>query len=186
MAEAATFRQQQRGVAVRMAAALAVTVVGIAAALYFAPNLAPSAAPPAAERVAMALQADLFVVVWLFASIANVARMRFLSPKDIDGSGGATASVAVRQANAVLHNTLEQVVLAVPVHLALAAVLARSQPLIIALVVLFGLGRTLFWTGYAKGAAARARICADLLSERVRTADCHRHDVSPAGERLTF
>ena len=152
MPEAATFQRQQRGVAVRMAAAVAVTVTVIAAALY----MALSAAPPVAERLAMTLKADLFVAVWLFAGVANVARLRFFSREDIGGSGSASASVAVRNGNAVLQNTLEQVVLAVVAHLGLAAVLEGSGLLIVALVVLFSLGRALFWAGYAKGAAARA------------------------------
>ncbi len=152
MPDTATFQQQQREVAVRMAAAVAVTIFVIGAALY----AGRGNSVPFSERLATALQADLLVVIWLFVSIANVARLRFFSRDDIAGSAGTEASDAVRNGNAVLHNTLEQVVLAVVAHLGLAAALARSGPLIIALVVLFGLGRALFWAGYAKGAPARA------------------------------
>jgi hypothetical protein len=108
------------------------------------------------NRIAFTLKADLFVVIWLFVTIANVARLRFFSPQDIAGSGSTTASDHVRNANAVLENTLEQTVLAIPVHLALATILPHPKPLIIALVMLFGIGRAFFWHGYAKGAPARA------------------------------
>ncbi|HET7411890.1 MAG TPA: MAPEG family protein, partial [Pararhizobium sp.] len=90
------------------------------------------------------------------AAIANVARMRFFSPQDIGGSSTGSASLAVRNARAILQNTLEQVVLAVPVHVALAAVFVTSVPLVFALTVLFAVGRILFWIGYPIGAPARS------------------------------
>jgi hypothetical protein len=42
------------------------------------------------------------------------------------------------------------------VHLGLAAALPHPDVLLVTLVVLFGLGRLLFWLGYARGAAGRA------------------------------
>jgi hypothetical protein len=146
------FRLEQRQVAIRMFAAVLVTVMLIAGGLYAASGVPQ----PLDARIAITIKADLFVVFWLFAAIANVARLRFFSPEDIAGSGGTVASNSVRHAGAVLQNTLEQAVLAIPVHLALAAMLERPLPLIIGLVCAFSLGRALFWFGYSKGAAARA------------------------------
>ncbi|MGJ4949321.1 MAPEG family protein [Bradyrhizobium sp. HKCCYLS20291] len=135
-----------------MAAAALIAIAAIAFALW----KAEGPAQPAAERLALALKLDLFVIVWLLASIGNVARLRFFSAQDIAGSATTVASDAVRRGNAILQNTLEQAVLAVGVHLGLAATLPNPAPLLITLVVLFGLGRLLFWLGYAGGAAGRA------------------------------
>ncbi|CCD88249.1 conserved membrane protein of unknown function [Bradyrhizobium sp. ORS 285] len=152
MAEDAAFRREQRQVAAGMAAAALTAIVAIGLALW----QGGGAAQPAAERLATALRLDLFVIVWLLAAIGNVARMRFFSAQDIAGSATTTASEAVRRGNAILQNTLEQVVLAIPVHLGLAAALPQPGLLLVTLVVLFGGGRLLFWLGYARGAAGRA------------------------------
>ena len=152
MATSDQFLQEQRGVALRMAAALCVTVVVSITCLY------RGAATPAtlAERLVVMATADLFVLCWLAVTIGNVARLRFFSADDIGGSGSGTDTTQVGRAKAILQNTLEQAVLAVLVHLALAVLVASSVPLIIALAALFGIGRLLFWVGYAKGAEARA------------------------------
>ncbi|WP_010188738.1 MAPEG family protein [Sphingomonas sp. PAMC 26605] len=152
MAASNNFRQEQRGVALRMVAALCVTILISATCLYRG-GAAPTTA---AERLIVTARADVFVLCWLAAAIGNVARLRFFSADDIAGSGSGTASAEVDRAKAVLQNTLEQVVLAVPVHLALAVLLASSVPLIVALAALFAIGRLLFWIGYARGAKARA------------------------------
>ncbi len=137
-----------------MAGALLVTVVIVALALVFGP------AVPLYRRLATAIMVDLTVVAWLAGGIANVARLRFFSPTDIAGSGGAEASsgasTAVRDASAVLQNTLEQVVLAVSVHIAAAVLIERSATLLIALGLTFTIGRIAFWRGYSHGAQARA------------------------------
>ena len=152
MAASKNFRQEQRGVALRMVAALCVTILVSLACLYRG-----AAAPTMlAGRLIGTARADVFVLCWLAAAIGNVARLRFFSTDDIAGSGSGTPSAAVDQAKGVLQNTLEQVVLAVPVHVALAVLLASSMPLIVALAALFAIGRLLFWIGYSRGAEARA------------------------------
>ncbi len=148
-----SFRGKQRGVATRMALAATASAVVLAVAFYFGRD---HAAAPLAERLASVLKLDLLVVAWLGAMIGNVARLRFFSPDDIDGSGATSASPAVRDGRAVLENTLEQAVLAIPVHLALATLLQDPVPFVAALVGLFAVGRLLFWIGYARGATSRA------------------------------
>ena len=152
MAASNNFQQEQRGVALRMAAALCVTVLVSTTCLY------QGAAVPTtlAERLIVTARADVFVLCWLAATIGNVARLRFFSADDIAGSGSGNASAEVSRAKAVLQNTLEQVALAVPVHVALAVMDASSVPLITALAALFAIGRLLFWIGFARGAEARA------------------------------
>jgi hypothetical protein len=152
MAEDAAFHREQRQVATGMAAAALVALAAIGLGLWHGSG----PAQPVAERLAMALRLDLFVIVWLLAAIGNVARLRFFSAEDIAGSATTVASGAVRRGNAILQNTLEQAVLAVAVHLGLAAALPHPDVLLVTLVVLFGLGRLLFWLGYARGAAGRA------------------------------
>lgn len=146
------FRQEQRSVALRMAAALSVTLLVSTMCLY------QSAVPPLtlAERLIATARADVFVLCWLAVAIGNVARLRFLSADDIAGSGVGSATAEVGRARAVLQNTLEQAVLALPVHVALAVLVASSAPLIVALAALFTIGRLFFWTGYARGPKSRA------------------------------
>lgn len=152
MAAPTDFRQEQRGVAFRMVAALCVTILVSATCLYRG-----AAAPTTlAERLIVTTRADVFVLCWLAAAIGNVARLRFFSADDVAGSGSGTATAEVGRANAILQNTLEQVVLAVPIHVALAVLVASSVPLIEALAALFATGRFLFWIGYARGAKSRA------------------------------
>ncbi|SDA35398.1 MAPEG family protein [Sphingomonas sp. NFR15] len=146
------FQREQRGVAIRMVAALCITVVVVAACL----ELTDPTPLPLADRLIVVARADLLVLVWLAATIGNVARLRFFSANDIAGSASTIGTDRVSRANAVLQNTLEQVVLAVPIHVALAVLVQSSSALIIALALLFAIGRFLFWIGYANGARSRA------------------------------
>lgn len=147
------FKQEQRRVASAMAAALVTAIVflGVAAVV-------DRTAEPATfvSRLQFAIRADLLVVVWLAAAIANVARLRFFSERDIAGSSAETGSDEVRAAGSILQNTFEQAGLAIVTHLIVAATFSRSSNLIMALVCLFALGRLLFWVGYRRGAKGRA------------------------------
>lgn len=147
----AAFRDQQRQVAIRMAAAVVVTVAAIGVGL-----LRPGPALPVLARLQLAVRIDLFVLFWLALAIGNVARLRFGSADDIGGSAAGTASPRVATAVAFLQNTLKQVALAVPAHLALALASPRPTTLLALLATLFALGRLLFLRGYAGGAASRA------------------------------
>ncbi len=120
----ADFPAEQRRVAFRMGAAVAITVTAFAVTL---PLTAGTPLPPI-EQLAMAIRLDLFVALWLAIAIGDVARRRFLSPDDIAGSGTGTSTPGLAPASAFLSNTAEQVLLALPVHAALA--LALPRPLI--------------------------------------------------------
>jgi hypothetical protein len=151
MPRARPFHQEQRRVAMGMFAALVVTIA-VLASVAIADRTPPA---PFAARLHSALLLELLVLPWLVATIANVARLRFFSEPDIAGSS-EPASPRLREARAVLQNTLEQTVLAVATHLIVAASFPRSTAPIAALIALFGIGRLLFWRGYRHGAAARA------------------------------
>ena len=149
----ADFRREQRRVAASMVTGILVTIVVFVVCLSAAH---PSGAESFATRLQQTLRADLLVVPWLAAAIANVARLRFVSYEDIGGGGGKDARDPVRQAGAILQNTSEQTLLAVASHLIVTASLAHPAPLIDALAVTFAFGRFLFWFGYARGASGRA------------------------------
>jgi uncharacterized membrane protein YecN with MAPEG domain len=149
----AAFRREQRGVALAMAAALVTAILVLGGVVLAERGGAPM---PVAARLAATLRIEAFVVVWLVAAIANVARLRFFSARDIAGSGAEGASDEVRWAGAILQNTVEQVALAVVVHLIVAASIDRPVALVAALAALFGVGRLLFWAGYRHGASGRA------------------------------
>lgn len=133
--------------------------VSLAAAVLALSQLSP---PPSgldhlSARLAYALRADLFVIAWVALGVIAVARIRFNSAEDAPGSGLSQPSERIAVPRAILQNTLEQAVLAVVVHLALATLLRPEEIRVIpAAVLLFCLGRAAFWLGYRHGAAARA------------------------------
>lgn len=121
--------------------------------------------PPAAfmpqqgypSTLAHALKWDLLLVVCLAASVALLARHRFFTPADIDGSGLTSGTPKAQVLQSTLQNTLEQTVLGLAIHLVWAAAMPRSwQAAVPAAAALFFVGRVLFFRGYAHGAPARA------------------------------
>jgi len=147
------FKQEQRGVALAMVGSLVMVIVVLGIAVVQDRAGAPT---PFVDRLQFAIRTDVFVIMWLAAAIANVARLRFFSVRDIAGSGDEGGSAKVRVAAAILQNTVEQAGLAVATHLIVAASFDRTHTLITALVCLFAIGRLLFWIGYRHGAKARA------------------------------
>lgn len=147
---------KQVGVLKGIAVAAATTLVALPGAMWLAPPwLTPQ--PDFAARLAFALRWDLLPVGALLLTVGALARRRFFNPEDIDGGGLTPGTQAARVHQAVLQNTLEQVALALPVHLVWAATMPlRHLAALPVAAVLFGLGRALFWRGYAGGAPARA------------------------------
>jgi len=108
-------------------------------------------------RLAFALRADLFVLLWAVLGIVLVALGRGRSAADIGGAASSPPSPAIAVRVAFLQNTLEQAVIAAGAHLALATLLEGAPlALILAAVALFGLGRLAFLVGYSGGAGGRA------------------------------
>eukprot|EP00761_Pharyngomonas_kirbyi_P000072 gb/GECH01000072.1/.p1 GENE.gb/GECH01000072.1/~~gb/GECH01000072.1/.p1 ORF type:complete len:185 (+),score=24.68 gb/GECH01000072.1/:1-555(+) len=94
----------------------------------------------------------------LVLAIGRMAGLRFFSPQDIDGSGLTTQTTqTARVYQAVIQNTLEQTVIAIPGHLIWCVSMPLSGqhagPLA---AVMFIWGRLLFAVGYSSGAEARS------------------------------
>lgn len=109
-----------------------------------------------AARLGFAIQYEIFVGLMLLAGVGTVARQRFFSDHDIDGSApeqGSSVELNIRY----IENTSEQVVLAFIAHLSLAVVIPIHLLHIIPLLVsLFVVARICFWIGYHISPAARA------------------------------
>lgn len=110
-----------------------------------------------AERLAFAVQADLLIFLCLVIAVRMVSRGRFYSSADIGGAAAGPPRQALAIKVAFLQNTLEQAVLAVGVHLALATLLhGAALSLIIGAAILFAIGRACFYWRYPGGTGARA------------------------------
>jgi hypothetical protein len=147
---------EQRGVLPATLLALAIAVAAIAAVIFFRPLLLMPAATPL-QAFAPALRWDILPLVCLAAHIAVIARRRFVTRDDLDGSGPAEGAARVRVAQATLQNTLEQAVLALSTHVVWALTMPRPwQGVIAVAAILFFIGCLLFWRGQGSGAATRA------------------------------
>ena len=150
------FDPKQKGVLRGMIAAVAVTVVALpgAVVLHPAPLMPPG---PLSDRIAATLGWDVLVLLCLIGAVGNLARHRFLTPADIDGSGMTTATDRARIYQSIVQNTLEQSVIAVLAHLAWTVTLPLDwQAAVPVAAMLFVVGRVFFAAGYKGGAPARA------------------------------
>ena len=150
------FDSTQKGVARGMAAAV-VFAVGVFAFAYVVqwPNFPGQTS--VALRLKLAAWAALAPAAALFVCIARLAKHRFTTPQDIHGSALTEGTERAKLLQALLQNTLEQAVLAIPVYLATALVFPpRLLPLVAAAAALFVVGRIAFFRGYAAGAPSRA------------------------------
>lgn len=147
---------KQIGVLKGMVAAALVTFIGFGFAL-FGLFSAPAFDLMFAERLRLALVCDAFVLAPLALSIGLLARHRFFTPEDIDGSGLTKGTQRASVLQAILQNTLEQTALAIGTHLVWAASMPASWfGAIPAAVAMFVIGRIAFSIGYSRGAPARA------------------------------
>ncbi|MEP3278593.1 MAG: MAPEG family protein [Stappiaceae bacterium] len=147
---------KQRGVLRGIVLAGGITVLALGGAIWLSRDwLVPE--DDVAARLTFAFQWDMLVIFWLLITIGTLARHRFFTPEDIDGSGLTAGSATAKTHQAVLQNTLEQVVLAIPIHLSFSLLLPTSSLAAIPIAaILFSLGRILFWRGYHTGAPGRA------------------------------
>lgn len=148
--------EAQRGVLRGMLAAVAVTLVVIPGAILWQPSFVQPLLP-VEQRLVAALRWDAPVLVCLVLAIGLLARHRFFTPADIDGSGLTAGTDRARVLQAVLQNTLEQAVIAVLAHLLwTASTPAGWFAAVPAAAILFVVGRVCFAAGYRGGAPARA------------------------------
>lgn len=116
-----------------------------------------SAPETLSERLAFALQANVFIWIWVVVAMRMVSSGRFRSPADIRGSAYGAPSPHIAVHAAFLQNSLEQAAVATAAHLALATLVTGIAIFFIAAAAgLFALGRVAFLIGYRKGAAGRS------------------------------
>lgn len=151
-------REQISILAWAAAAILMTVVITICAWLWLPPTwVGIDDEPSIAERLAYALRVDMPIFLWLAGCVRVVASIRYRSNADRAGSAYAPPSPRLRAPAAVLQNSLEQTVLAVGGHLALATTLRGGELVLLpTLTGLYLLGRITFAFAYPRGAAARA------------------------------
>lgn len=148
--------EKQTGVLKGMLAGLAIAFVSLGVAIFgVLTPLFPALGAGAA--LAHALKWDTLIMACLAINIGMLARHRFFTPDDIDGGGLSSGTPTAHLLQSMLQNTLEQTVLAVGVHMIWASVMPLAwQAAVPVAVILFVIGRILFWRGYGHGAPARA------------------------------
>lgn len=147
---------QQRGV-LKGAGAAALLAVGSLAAAVAAPLSLLAHDAGLAARLAVVFSSAVFVLVPLAVSIGRLARLRFFSAQDIDGSALTTATPRAALLQSIVQNTLEQTVLALGAHFVWAACMPPAWlGAVPVAAALFVAGRIAFAVSYANGAAARA------------------------------
>lgn len=149
-------RGEQRGVAIGMASAGLVALALLTlAAIFGGARIGPSASVE--FRLELLAASLLAPAASLFICIARLAKHRFSTPEDINGSALTEGTARARLLQALLQNTLEQVALALSVYLVCAFTLPSDLlGLIPAAAAMFFAGRVLFYIGYSGGAASRA------------------------------
>lgn len=148
--------KKQQGVLRGMVAGLVATLLAFGLVILVSPAaLTPQQSFPA--TFGHALKWDMLLIGCLAVNIGLLARHRFFTPEDIDGSGLTKGTPQAHVLQSTLQNTLEQTVLGLAVHLIWAVGMPQSwQAVVPVAAILFLVGRILFWRGYARGAPARA------------------------------
>jgi len=145
----------QKGVLKGMVVAVIITLVALLSPVYW-PSF-PTAPDNLPGLLELWLLLSLVVVFWLFVAIGRLAGRRFFHEEDINAAASSTGTDQARMLQSVLQNTLEQAVLAIVAYgawLFLGPVGWKMLPVLF--VVLFCLGRLLFYIGYSFGGPARA------------------------------
>lgn len=111
----------------------------------------------ALERLGLGLACLFPPALCLAMAIGALARHRFLDPGDRGGAAQIEQSPRARKLAALVQNTMEQTVLAIPAYI--GAALLMPEPWLGAVgaaSVLFVIGRLAFARSYEEGAAGRA------------------------------
>lgn len=136
--------------------ATAATLIGFVAAFQLVPAVAdlPQALP---DRLAFAVLCWAVPGFILLVAVLIVSTTRRFSAQDIGGQAAGPPSDRLAIKAAFLQNTLEQTVLSAGFYLGLAVVAdGRWLALLPVAVILFAVGRILFYRGYHRGAQGRA------------------------------
>ena len=146
----------QVGVAKGMAFALVTVATGFILADWYWADTA-EAWESTADRLRLLAAALVLPGLTLMFCIGRLAKHRFFTPEDIDGGALTPGTATARLLQALLQNTLEQLVIAIIAYFSAGMLLApKMLPLVPAAALMFTLGRVLFFRGYRNGAAHRA------------------------------
>lgn len=151
-----TLSKKQLGVVKGMIAAMLTSIITITLSAVLDP-FSYEIAIDIQDKIKILGISIIFPTLFLIASIGRLAKYRFFSPDDIDGSALSYSSDEALVLQSLLQNTLEQFVIAVAVYTAWCFLV--PVPLLSAIPlcsVLFAIGRILFFRGYKHGAASRA------------------------------
>ncbi|MGL5335187.1 MAG: MAPEG family protein, partial [Enterovibrio sp.] len=148
--------KEQRGVVVGIALATLLSIgLFFLAAFYGKATIAAEATTE--FRLKFLASCFLILSLPLIICIARLAKHRFFTPEDLNGSALSHGSAQAKLLQALLQNTLEQAVLAVFVYFACAFLFPPYLlPLIPTAACMFLVGRLLFFLRYTGGASARA------------------------------
>jgi hypothetical protein len=152
MSLTAAQRRVLAGMLSALGSSLAFLVYGVLAnPLGYAPDLALE------QRAKILATASLGPALCLLVCIARLAKHRFFTPSDIDGSGLTPGSERAKLLQALLQNTLEQTTLAVLAYLAWTLRMPGTWLSVVPMAsVAFCVGRVLFCVRYERGAGARS------------------------------
>jgi uncharacterized membrane protein YecN with MAPEG domain len=147
---------EQRSVAIGMASAFLLAIALLTLAAIFAGD---RIAPSASVEIRLELLAYSLIApaASLFICIARLAKHRFFTPEDINGSALTEGTSRAKLLQALLQNTLEQVALALPVYFVCSFAFSSGLLVLVpAAAAMFFIGRILFYIGYSGGAPSRA------------------------------
>ena len=131
------------------------TVASVVLGYFYLPHLVDFPHDMTGALV-LAIQLSIVPLLWLLLAVGIVSTKRRTSQADVRGSAFAPPSSRLAIPMAFLQNTLEQSVLLIGVLLILATVLSESQLVVLPiLVLLFSIGRYLFYVGYTHDPASR-------------------------------
>lgn len=141
-----------RGMAVGVVIAITLIVVGIVVNPFaYSPGL------DLGSRIAVAIQWSLLPAICLAVSVGRLAKHRFFTPEDIDGSSATEGTQHAKVLQSLIQNTLEQSLLAALIYLAWSVMMPANWLSVVPLAAIaFAVGRVLFFVGYGKGAPSRA------------------------------
>ncbi|WP_313952895.1 MAPEG family protein, partial [Accumulibacter sp.] len=136
----------QLGVAKGMASALLAAILVFVAAQAATPTISESV--DLWPRLKIATLSSLLPALALLFCIARLARHRFFTPDDINGSAQTSGTQRAQILQSLLQNTLEQGSLALPVYAAVSLLApAHLLALVPVAAAMFLVGRVLFFVG---------------------------------------
>jgi uncharacterized membrane protein YecN with MAPEG domain len=148
--------KKQQGVLRGMLIGLSISIAVVAVGVFLNP-LGFHETLDAGERAKVASAALILPGFFLIISVGRLAKHRFTTPEDIDGSGLTSGTEQAKLLQSLLQNSLEQFCIAVAAYLGWAAVMPATWLSVIPLAAsAFFVGRVLFFAGYKNGAPARA------------------------------